>query len=181
MHGSRSNCKNFYFLKFSPFTVAVDITLHQQGVLMVQENGTAAVVCEVQYSSALVHRFLTTFTWNGFPLQSGHPHLASGLLNVIADDCNQRYEGQVCEQFIMTIRGLSIANDSTIGCYSRDLSTFETVFAVGRVQVMLTPAPTPATQSGMCALLISYQLLFSYFDANVCSMPLPLAYFFSLL
>jgi len=155
-------------LSFSPFTVAVDITLHQQGILMVQENGTAAVVCEVQYSSALLHRFFTTFTWNGFPLQSGHPHLVSGLLNVVADDCNQRYEGRVCEQFIMTIRGLSIANDSTIGCYSRDLSTFETVIAVGHVQVMLTPAPPPATQSGRFALLISYQLLCCSFNLIIC-------------
>lgn len=135
----------------------MDIVLHQQGsVVPVPENGTAAVVCDVYHSRE--QHIVATFTWNGNPLQSGHPLLVSGLFNVLHHDCFPRNEGQVCAQFILTIKGLSIVNDSTVGCYSRDFSTWpwETTVAVGHVQIMLAPAPTPATQSGMSVLHIFF-------------------------
>lgn len=95
------------------------IVLHPQGVLEVPQNATAAVVCRVQHDSG--QKIFTVFTWDGGPLQVGHRHLNSGLLDVSFTRCVTD-AGHICEEFTLTVKGVSAANGSIVGCCSTNFS-----------------------------------------------------------
>ena len=76
--------------------------------------------------------FFTVFTWDGEPLPVGHGQLNSGLLNASFTRCVTD-AGYICEEFTLTVKGVSAANGSIVGCYSTNFST--KFHADGHVQI----------------------------------------------
>ena len=101
--------------------MTVDLDLHPQGVLEVQQNATAAVVCKVQHDGG--QRVFTVFTWDGELLLVGHRHFNSGLLSTSFRNCSVTDEGRICEEFTLTIKAVSAANRSIVSCFSTNHSS----------------------------------------------------------
>lgn len=118
------------------------INLHPQGVLEVQQNATAAVVCKVQYDSD--QKVFTAFTWDGERLIVGDGHFNSGLLSTSFRNCVTD-EGRICEEFTLTIKAVSAANGSIVSCCSTNYST--ELSADGHVEILVADSI-----SGVCAI-----------------------------
>lgn len=127
--------------------MTVDLDLHPQGVLEVQQNATAAVVCKVQHDGG--QRVFTVFTWDGELLLVGHRHFNSGLLSTSFRNCSVTDEGRICEEFTLTIKAVSAANGSIVSCFSTNMST--QFSADGHVEILVTDSI-----SGVCAYACSY-------------------------
>ena len=134
----------YSFFLPTPFTTPAGmprIDLHPQGVLEVQQNATAAVVCKVQHD--IGQQAFTVFTWDGQRLLIGDQHFNSGLLSTDFTNCVAD-EGRICEEFRLTIKGVSAANGSIVGCNSTNHST--EFMADGHVEVLVTDS-----KPGVCA------------------------------
>lgn len=135
--------------------MTVDLDLHPQGVLEVQQNATAAVVCKVQHDGG--QRVFTVFTWDGELLLVGHRHFNSGLLSTSFRNCSVTDEGRICEEFTLTIKAVSAANRSIVSCFSTNHSS--EFRADGHVEILVNTDSISGVWQSTVVLSMSYSCM----------------------
>lgn len=135
--------------------MTIDLDLHPQGVLEVQQNATAAVVCKVQHDGG--QRVFTVFTWDGELLLVGHRHFNSGLLSTSFRNCSVTDEGRICEEFTLTIKAVSAANGSIVSCFSTNHSS--EFLADGHVEILVNTDSISGVWQSTVVLSMSYSCM----------------------